>query len=54
MAAAAVRLADSAFTDALAVVTGAVALVVLLRFRPNTIWLVAGGALVGVGRILAG
>ncbi|MEX0846357.1 MAG: chromate efflux transporter [Ilumatobacteraceae bacterium] len=48
MAAAAMRLADSAFIDPLTMVLGAAALVVLLWRRPNTVWLVAAGALVGL------
>lgn len=48
MAAAALRLADSAFIDPLTVVLGIAALVVLSWRRPNTAWLVAAGALVGL------
>jgi len=48
MAAAALRLADSAFVDPLTSMLGAAALVVLLWRRPNTAWLVAAGALAGL------
>jgi chromate transporter len=48
MAAAALRLADSAFVDPLTSMLGAAALAVLLWRRPNTAWLVAAGALAGL------
>lgn len=47
-------LARDAFPDAFTVALGAGALVVLLRWKPSSMWLVAAGALVGVGRLLVG
>lgn len=46
----AVRLAGTAFPDAAAVAVGLVALGVLLRWRPNSAWVVAAGAAVGLAR----
>jgi len=53
MAGAAVRIADSAFVDPLTVVIGAAALAMLLWKRPNTAWLVAAGAIVGLAHGIA-
>jgi chromate transporter len=53
MAGAAVRIADSAFVDPLTVVIGATALAMLLWKRPNTAWLVAAGAIVGLAHGVA-
>jgi chromate transporter len=48
MAAVVVRLAGSALIDPLTVAVAVVALVLLLTVRPNSAWLVAGGAAVGL------
>jgi chromate transporter len=48
MAAVLVRLADDALPDAFTVALAAMALVVLLRWRPNSAWLVGAGAAVGL------
>jgi chromate transporter len=48
MAAVVVRLAGSALVDPLTVVVAVAALVLLLTVRPNSAWLVAGGATVGL------
>jgi chromate transporter len=44
----AIRLADTAFPDALAVAIAAAALVVLVWKQPNSAWLVAAGGVVGL------
>jgi chromate transporter len=49
-----VVLAWDAFPDVFTVALGAAALVVLLRWKPSSMWLVAAGALVGVVRLLVG
>jgi chromate transporter len=54
MAAAVVRLADTALVDPLTVVVAVAALAVLLVRRPNSVWLVAAGATVGLARHLLG
>jgi chromate transporter len=54
MAAAVVRLADTALVDPLTVIVAVVALAVLLVRRPNSVWLVAVGATVGLARHLLG
>jgi chromate transporter len=48
MAGVTVDLARTAITDALTAILAVVALAVLLRWRPNAIWLVAAGAVIGV------
>lgn len=48
MAGAAIRLADAAVVDPLTAAIAAVALVVLVSRRPNTAWLVAAGAVIGL------
>ena len=48
MAGAAIRLADAAIVDPLTAAIAAVALAVLLWKRPNSAWLVAGGAAIGL------
>jgi chromate transporter len=48
MAAVLVRLADDALPDAFTVVLAVLALGVLLRWRPNSAWLVGAGAAVGL------
>jgi chromate transporter len=48
MAGAAIRLADAAIVDPLTAAIAAVALAVLLWKRPNSAWLVAGGAAIGI------
>ncbi|MGZ3673938.1 MAG: chromate efflux transporter [Ktedonobacterales bacterium] len=48
MAGVTLQLAQSALTDALTVVTALVSLAVLLRFKPNSAWLILAGALVGL------
>jgi len=53
MAGVTVLLADDAFPDVLTVVVGVIALGVLLRWRPNPAWLVAGGCIVGLAHGLA-
>jgi chromate transporter len=45
-------LLDDAFPDALTVVVGVVALVVLLRWRVNPVWLIGAGALVGLAHLV--
>jgi chromate transporter len=47
MAVVGVQLARAALVDPLAIAVAVVSGVALLRFRVNTTWLVAGGALVG-------
>lgn len=48
MAGVTLQLAQSALTDVLTVVTALVSLAVLLRFKPNSAWLILAGALVGL------
>jgi chromate transporter len=48
MAAVTAELGRAALIDPVTVLTGVVALVLLLRFRVNSSWLIAGGAIVGV------
>lgn len=48
MAAAVVRIAGTALVDPLTWSVAAVSLLVLLRWRPNTAWLVAAGAVIGL------
>ena len=48
MAAVTVQLAQTAFVDILSVTLGVVALILLLRFKINSTWLVVGGALAGL------
>jgi chromate transporter len=48
MAGAAVRLADAALVDPLTIAVCAVAVVLLVWRRPNTAWLVAAGAAIGL------
>ncbi len=52
MAGVTVDLGRTAITDALTAVLAVAALVVLLRWRPNAVWLIAGGAAVGVAHAL--
>jgi chromate transporter len=52
MAAALVRLADTALVDPLTVAVAIGALLVLLARRPNSMWLIAAGAIIGAGRHL--
>lgn len=54
MAAVAVRLADGALIDTTTWVLGLGALTVLIRWQPNTAWLVMVGAVVGLTRNAAG
>ena len=54
MAAVTVELGRSALVDWLTVVVAAVAAVVLIRFKPNSAWLVAAGALIGIAAGLLG
>jgi chromate transporter len=54
MAAVTVELGRSALVDWLTVVVAAVAAVVLIRFKPNSAWLVAAGALIGIAAGLFG
>jgi chromate transporter len=54
MAAAVVRLADTALVDPLTVAVAIAALLVLLARRPNSMWLIAVGAVIGAGRHLLG
>jgi chromate transporter len=48
MAAVAFQLAFSSLTDFYAISIAVVSLVLLLRFKINSTWLIAGGALVGL------
>jgi len=48
MAAVAIRLGQAALTDWITAAIGAVAAFLLFRFRVNSIWLILGGALVGL------
>jgi chromate transporter len=48
MAAVTVELGRSALVDWLTVIVATIATIVLIRFKPNSAWLVLGGALVGV------
>ena len=52
MAGVTLQLAQSALVDPLTVVILAVALVLLIRFRINSTWLIAGGAVVGLATAL--
>jgi chromate transporter len=54
MAAVTVELGRSALVDWLTVVVAAVAAVVLIRFKPNSAWLVVAGALIGIAAGLLG
>jgi chromate transporter len=54
MAAVTVELARAALVDPLTILVAIVALVLLLRFKLNATWLVLGGALVGLARLLVG
>jgi len=49
MAAVAVRLGRAALIDWITVAIGAVAAFLLFRFRVNSVWLVPGGAILGLG-----
>lgn len=51
MAAVTWQLGQSALVDPVTIVLGLVALVLLLRFRVNSTWLIAGGAIVGMLRM---
>jgi chromate transporter len=48
MAAVTVQLAQTAFVDIVSVTLGIIALILLLRFKINSTWLVVGGALAGL------
>jgi chromate transporter len=48
MAGVTVDLARTALTDVLTAVVGIIATVVLLRWKPSSMWLVAAGAAIGV------
>jgi chromate transporter len=52
MAVVTIELGRSAIIDAPTAVLAALGAAVLIRYKPNTAWLVLGGALVGVARIL--
>ncbi len=52
MAAVTIQLARAAFVDWVAVAVAAVSAVLLLRFKVNTTWLIAGGALMGLAMLL--
>lgn len=54
MAAVTIELGRSALVDWLTVVVAIVAAAVLVRFKPNSVWLVLGGALVGLAAGLLG
>lgn len=54
MLAVAVVLARSSVVDATSVIIAVLALVALLRFHVDSLWLVAAGALLGLGRYLIG
>jgi chromate transporter len=53
MAGVTVDLGRAAITDPLTAVVAVVALVVVLRWRPNALWLVLAGAVIGVAHALA-
>ncbi len=53
MAGVTVDLGHTAITDPLAAVVAVVALLVVLRWRPNTAWLVLAGAAIGIAHALA-
>ena len=48
MAGVEVTLARAALVDAITVAIGVIAFILLVRFRVNSVWLIAGGALVGI------
>ncbi|MFN8484107.1 MAG: chromate efflux transporter [Anaerolineae bacterium] len=48
MAGVEITLARAALIDAITVAIGVIAFILLIRFRVNSVWLIAGGALVGV------
>jgi len=50
MAGVLVQLAQNALVDPLTVVIGVVSLVILVRFKPNSVWLIVAGALFGALR----
>jgi chromate transporter len=54
MAAVSYQLARSTIVDWLTAVIAIVSLVLLLRFRVNSAWLVLGGAIIGIAAMLAG
>ncbi|HET9492638.1 MAG TPA: chromate transporter, partial [Chloroflexia bacterium] len=54
MAAVTVELGRSALVDWLTVVVAAVAAVMLIRFKPNSAWLVVAGAMIGIAAGLLG
>jgi chromate transporter len=53
MAGVTVDLGRAAITDPLTAVVAVVALLVVLRLRPNTLWLVLAGAAIGTAHTLA-
>jgi 4-amino-4-deoxy-L-arabinose transferase-like glycosyltransferase len=52
MTAVAIQLTRTALTDPVAIVSAAVALTVLLRWRPDPTWIIGVGVLVGIVRTL--
>ena len=52
MAGIVVKLAEPAFPDAFTVVVGTIALVVLVRYQPNSAWLILAGLVIGLGHAL--
>jgi chromate transporter len=53
MAGATVDLGQAALTDPLTAAIAVAALLVVLRWRPNTLWLVLSGATIGIAHTLA-
>ena len=54
MAGVTIQLGQAALVDVVTVALAAVSLLILLRWKPNSIWLILGGALVGLAAHLAG
>ena len=54
MGAVAIQLGRTAIVDVPTAILAAVGAAVLIRYRPNTAWLVLGGAIAGTAIALAG
>lgn len=54
MAAVTVELSRAAFVDPLTVLIAAISAVLIIRYRVNTTWLIAGAALIGIALLLLG
>jgi len=54
MAAVTIELSRAAFVDPLTVLIASISAVLIIRYRVNTTWLIAGAALVGIALLLLG